>query len=465
MRRFESFVLFAGMRTGSNFLEANLNALPGVISYGEAFNPGFIGKKDQTTLLGVSLDERDADPQLLLDRMRSAGGLWGFRFFHDHDARVLESSLADPACAKIILTRNPVESYVSLKIARATGQWKLTDAKRLKTASVVFDPAEFETHLTTQQDFHLRLLHALQTTGQTAFYLDYDDLADLSVLNGIAEFLGVEARLQAVDDTLKKQNPQGLEAKVENIDEMRAALARLDRFNLSRTPSFEPRRAAGVPTAIAAAGAPLLFFPVRSGPESNVRAWLAALGSAGVLEGFAHKSLRQWKRANPTNRSFSVVRHPLLRAYCAFRGLIVSGGLAEQRRQLIRNYKAILPEPGAEFADADAERAAFLIFLHVAKLNAAGQTGVRVDPNLASQTSILQGVAGFHPLDLVIREDRLQEGLAYLAGEVGVAAPAVDIDTRWRDGLSRIHDTTLDKAAANAYPRDYAGFGFGAYAP
>jgi hypothetical protein len=68
-------------------------------------------------------------------------------------------------------------------------------------------------------------------------------------------------------------------------------------------------------------------------------------------------------------------------------------------------------------------------------------------------------------LDLVIREDRLQEGLAYLAGEVGVAAPAVDIDTRWRDSLSRIHDTTLEKAAANAYPRDYAGFGFGAYAP
>ncbi len=465
MRRFESFVLLAGMRTGSNFLEANLNALPGVTCYGEAFNPVFIGKKDQTTLLGVSLDERDADPQVLLGRMRGAGGLWGFRFFHDHDARVLEASLADPACAKIILSRNPVESYVSLKIARATGQWKLTDAKRLKTASVVFDPAEFETHLTSQQDFYLRLLRHLQTTGQTAFYLDYDDLADLSVLNGLAAFLGVEARLQAVDDTLKKQNPQDLEAKVENIDEMRGALARLDRFNLSRTPNFEPRRAAGVPTAVAAAGAPLMFFPVRSGPESNVRAWLSLLGSGGLTDGFAHKSLRQWKRENPTNRSFSVVRHPLLRAYGAFRGLIVSGKLAEQRRQLIRNYKATLPEPGAEFDNADAERAAFLVFLHVAKLNAAGQTGVRVDPNLASQSSILQGVSGFHPLDLVIREDRLQEGLSYLAGEVGVATAVVETDAKWREGLWRIHDAALEKAAANAYPRDYAGFGFGAYRP
>ena len=36
---FTSFVMFAGMRTGSNFLEANLNALPGVSCLGEVFNP------------------------------------------------------------------------------------------------------------------------------------------------------------------------------------------------------------------------------------------------------------------------------------------------------------------------------------------------------------------------------------------------------------------------------------------
>ena len=40
---FTSFVVLAEMRTGSNFLEANLNALEGVTCHGEAFNPHFIG--------------------------------------------------------------------------------------------------------------------------------------------------------------------------------------------------------------------------------------------------------------------------------------------------------------------------------------------------------------------------------------------------------------------------------------
>ena len=39
MGGFDSFVMFAEMRTGSNFLESNLNALDGVTCLGELFNP------------------------------------------------------------------------------------------------------------------------------------------------------------------------------------------------------------------------------------------------------------------------------------------------------------------------------------------------------------------------------------------------------------------------------------------
>jgi|GEM_PF-1028139 len=96
--------MFAAMRTGSNFLEANLNCLPGVTCHGEAFNPHFIGTKDQTTLFGIDLAARAADPLELLARLRQrTDGLAGFRFFHDHDPRVFDAVMADPACAKIIL--------------------------------------------------------------------------------------------------------------------------------------------------------------------------------------------------------------------------------------------------------------------------------------------------------------------------------------------------------------------------
>lgn len=451
------------MRTGSNFLEANLNALDGVTSFGEVFNPHFMGKKDQTELLGITIEEREADPIQLLHRMRDVtDGLSGFRFFHDHDVRVLDHVIGDAGCAKIILTRNPLDSYLSWKIAQATGQWKMTDAKRLKTAKGRFDAAEFEAHLMAIQGFQVTLLNRLQTAGQSAFYIDYEDLQSVAVLNGLAAFLGVEARLKTVDDTIKKQNPGSVEAKITNPEDIPAALARLDRFNLARTPNFEPRRSAAIPTVVAAADAPLLFIPVRSAPDAEVRDWLAAIGRGGLLDGFEQKTLRQWKRANIGQRSFTVIRHPLLRAHVAFREKILSGKLAAYRQTLIRAYKAVLPDPGQPFADAEAERAAFLVFLTYVKLSVAGQTGLRVDAHWASQTAVLQGFAGFQTPDMVIREDRLTEGLAFLAEEIGIDAPkTVRRDTAAAAALLAVHSDALEDAAAAAYPRDYVGFGFG----
>ena len=459
MRSFTSFVVFAEMRTGSNLLEANLNALPGVHSHGEVFNRYILGKKDRTELFGITMEDRDRDPRPLLHKLREeTEGLPGFRFFHDHDLRILDDVLPDPACAKIILTRNPLESYVSWKIAQATDQWKLTNARRLKTAKVRFDVPEFLQHLQDIQAFQLLLLNALQTTGQTAFYLDYDDLGSVEVMNGLAAFLGVEARLKSLDDTLKKQNPGPLEDKLENPEALAEAIAAVDVFNLGRTPSFEPRRAAGVPTAIASEAASLLFFPVRSGPEAVVRDWFESLGD--VVEGFEQKSLRQWKRTHPGLRSFTVIRHPLLRAHAAFRRKIVLGEAQDLRRILINGFLAELQPPGEPFASVQAERAAFRIFLTYCRLAIGGQTGARIDPSLASQTAVLQGFAGFHPMDLVIREDRLAAGLAILAAETGVAPPPGVAPDPAEAALLSIYDDSLEDAAAEAYARDYLGFGF-----
>jgi hypothetical protein len=461
---FDSFVILAGMRTGSNFLEANLNALPGVTGYGEVFNPGFIGKKNVTELFGIDLAARDANPKRMLRRLRaSTEGLSGFRLFHDHDPRVHDLVMKDRACAKIVLSRNPVDSFVSWKIARATNQWELTDAKRLRTAKARFDEAEFQGYLSQAQDFRHRVLNALQTSGQTAFFLDYDDIASVEVLNGLAAFLGVPGRLKAVDDTLKKQNPGPLDAKLENPEDLAPALARADLFGLARSPVFEPRRSAAIPNVVAARTAPLLFFPVRSGPDTAVRSWLG--GHGGLVEGFERKTLRLWKRENPGHRAFTVVRHPLLRAYVAFHGQIVSGRLADHRRVLIRDYRAKLPEEGQEFPDAKAERAAFLIFLRYAQLAVAGQAGQNVDANWASQIAIIQGFAGFHPVDLIVREDRLPQALAYLEAEVGAPPGPPPALEPVPEGLAAIHDDAVEEAAAAAYARDYAGFGFGRWQP
>lgn len=448
--------MFAEMRTGSNFLESNLNALDGVACLGELFNPHFIGKKDHTEMFGVTLADREADPMALVARARAVtAGMVGFRWFHDHDPRVFDAVMADRTCAKIVLTRNPVESYVSLKIAQATGQWKLTNPKNLKQAKARFDVAEFEAHLDTVQGFQVHLLHALQVSGQTAFYLDYDDIQDVAVLNGLAAFLGVAGRLDEVDQTLTVQNPEPLLDKVTNPAAMEQALARLDRFNLSRTPNFEPRRSAGIPGYVASRMVPLLYMPVRGGPEARVIEWMECFG--GLERDFVQKSLRQWKRGHPGHRSFTVLRHPVDRAWAAFQEAQGTGLSHEQRNVIGRVHGVAFPKQG--YGSVDEERAAFVAFLRFLKRNIAGQTGFRTAAGWATQTAVLQGFAIFNGPDAVLREDQLAEGLAWLCDGLGVAMPP--LRAALPSGLERVLDDEVEEVARDTYQRDYMGFGFG----
>ena len=116
--RFDAFILFAEMRTGSNHLEQLINSAPEVSCLGEVFNPTFIGHPNEEVLAGFDLATREKDPIGCLNALKEATpGLMGFRFFHDHDPRVLDRVIPDPRVAKIILRRNPLDSYISRKIA------------------------------------------------------------------------------------------------------------------------------------------------------------------------------------------------------------------------------------------------------------------------------------------------------------------------------------------------------------
>ena len=473
-QRFTSFVVFAEMRTGSNFLETNLNAIDGITCFGEAFNPHFIGYPSNKPILGVDLAGRDADPLSLLTAIRDkADGLGGFRYFHDHDPRVFDAIMGDAQCAKIILTRNPVDSYVSWKIARETGQWKLTDVKARKGAQIRFDGPEFEAHLEALQAFQLTLLRRLQTSGQTAFYIAYEDLQELDVINGLAAFLGVDARLEGLDKSLKKQNPSPVSSKVRNFEEMVVSLAGLDRFDLTRTPNFEPRRGPVVPSYIAAAEAPLLFMPLRGGPVAEVMHWLAALDGVSAEDlqtKMNQKDLRQWKRGHPGHRSFTVLRHPVARAHDAFCRHILSvgpGSYGQLRQTLVRRYGLPLPEegPGPGY-DVAAHRAAFAGFLTFLKGNLSGQTSVRVDAAWCTQS---QAIAGFGELclpDRLIRETDMDAELADLARGAGLSqVPPVPPAAPDRPfALADIYDDAIEALAADAYQRDYMMFGFGRWA-
>ncbi len=470
MHQFDYFVVLAEMRTGSNLLEANLNAFQSFECHGEAFNPAFIGYPNRTEILGVTQAMREGDPARLIDVIKTGStGMGGFRLFHNHDARALEVCLTDPRCAKIILTRNPAESYVSWKIAQETGQWRLTNVKRRKDAKAKFDEIEFERHITALQTFQVDVLNRLQKSGQTAFYISYEDLNDLDVINGLAQYLGSDERLEALDDALKIQNPQPLADKVANFDEMTEALARIDRFNLARTPNFEPRRGAAVPAHIVAHRAPLLYMPIKSGPEGEVHAWMAALDNASVEDlqtKMNQKALRQWMRQAKGHRSFTVLRHPAARAHAAFCQCILHrgpGSLGEVRRVLRNFYKLPIPAPGPDDSyDRRAHYLAFTAFLDFLRANLRGQTSVRVDANWATQAATLQGMAQFALPDILIREDEMTLHLGALAKQVGYpgAAPASAATPDQPYALADIYDDDIEAMIADIYQRDYIMFGW-----
>ena len=467
-RPFDSFVILAEMRTGSNFLESNLDAFPGLKCHGEAFNPHFIADPGRRELFGITQAARDADPLRLIEVMKERStGIPGFRYFHDHDPRVFDAVMADRRCAKIVLTRNVVESYVSHRIAQATDQWRLGDMKNARTAKVRFEPEGFERMLLARKAFQEKILRALQVSGQTAFYIDYEDIQNLDVINGLARFLGEKTRLEAFTGKTKKQNPQALADKVTNYDEMQKALARIDHYDLGRLPNFEPRRGPLVPSYVAGDKVPLLFMPVRGAGNQRLRRWLADMEGCApeaLHGGFSQKTLRQWKRGHPGHRSFTLLSHPVARLHRAFCRHILGegpGAYPEIRRTLREIYGLPLPEHGAP-QDADAHRAAFVAFAGWVRGNLNGQTSIRVDGAWASQGKIIQGFAQFILPDHILREDRLEQGLQAVAGEVGLAPaplPSPEPDTPF--ALEDIYDDEVEKAVRAAYQRDYMLFGFG----
>lgn len=469
-RRFDSFVIFAEMRTGSNFLESNLDLFPGLETHGEAFNPYFIVRPDMPELFGIDVKTRNENPVALFDRMKERSiGIPGFRFFHDHDRRIFERVIDDPACAKVVLTRNFVDAYVSRAIARETNQWALGNVTHAKKAKVHFDADEFAVQLGEIKAFQLEVLGRLQRSGQTAFYISYDDIRELDVINGLGRFLGEETRLEALSSKFKKQNPEPIRDKVENVAELEAAVAGITAFDLDDAPNFEPRRAANVPSFVTAAEAPLMYLPVRGGPVNEVRGWLAALDGVAeeaLVTEMRQKDLRKWKRLNPGHRSFTVLSHPALRAHRAFCTHFACGGpetFLETRQALVEHYGLVLPEgvPGPDWS-VEAHRAGFLGWLDFLRLNLAGQTPIRVDRAWASMAQIVDGFAQVVHPDLMIREHQLAEGLSRLCAEIGRDMPEVpEVAAEAPYTLDEIYDKGVEKAVHAAYQRDYMMFGFG----
>ena len=454
-------VILAGMRTGSNLLEESLGAFEGVVTHGELFNPHFFGAPGETARFGFSLAARAADPMRVVEAMTSEGAaLPVFRLFEDHDPRVLDAVLADPRAAKIVLRRPALDAWVSLKIARRTGQWWLGDERRAETARVSFDPQDFERFSQARAAFHARIGRDLRRSGQTAFEIGYDDLFDQAVIDGLAAWLGLDATKRRGRVTARVQNPTPLAERLVDPEGVAATLARLSAPDLWAQRDYEPSRGPGLRGFVACGNLPILYMPIRGAAPDPVAEWLGGQTGAGeILSAMNRKDLRRWWDDHPGHRAFTILRHPLRRAWDAFaRHIMPPDGFSDIRDLLVRRHGMVVPDDKWSLEGA---RAAFAVFLTFLRANLDGQTSVRVDASWTSQGRHLSAIAGFAAPDVVMREETLSAEIAHLAAMSGAALsgcprfPPV--------GAFAIEDITtpeIEALSARAYRRDMQRFGF-----
>lgn len=470
---FTYFAIFGAMRTGSNLLERSLDSYDGLKGLGELYNSVFVGKPKGEPLLGVTLEARNRDPVAFLRRViAETPGIPGFRIFQGHDARMIDYIARDPACAKIILRRPAVDSYVSLEIARETGQWMLTNEENRRLVKVRFDPAEYEIYRDELDAYYAMIRRKMRAAGQAPFEIAYDELRDVELLNGAAAFVGAKTMLSAAPQKIQRQNPVAWADKVTNPEEMEAYFASRPGAGGGepRTNMHVPARFSALDELVASRGFSLIYAPVAGAGAESVRRFIrkaeAASGVGGKPLATGLKGAHIARRRRRGGFVFTFIRHPALRAEDVFHRRVVAGGkhaLTSVQALLAEQYGA--PSQAEMARDAAAREVGFDAFIAFIGDNLAGRTAIREDALWASQTGLLAEYAREAPPDFIGRcENAAQDG-AFVLSRLGVGDMtgalaqefASDVAPEGAGGLiTPIREARL----MEIYARDYARLGY-----
>ena len=293
------------------------------------------------------------------------------------------------------------------------------------------------------------------------------------MINGLGQFLGAAAPLEQLCKTLKPQNPDPLPSKVANFDDMALHLANWDYFGLAQVPMYEPTRPATIGNFHACQGLPLLFMPVQGRLNRGVVDWMRQLDpDTEMLGNFTDKTLREWFAQNRGHQKFTVLHHPIERAYDIFmhRILVFSPVSMNRFRNMLRRaYGLDLPDTWEQVGAlplADIQHM-FCMFLTMIGHNLRGQTPLPENAQWASYERVLQGLSQIAVPDRLIRSRDLASALPDIAQAAGAADPlpyqSADLD--WPIALHQVVTDDIQRACEKAFARDYDLYGFSNWEP
>ncbi len=470
---FRSFAIFGAMRSGSNLLERYINQFDGLKCHGELFNPAFIGWSGQESYLGVDKAARDAVPGQLVDAIlaNDAENIPGFRIFRDHNENAIEQFLQDKSCAKIILSRDPIDSFTSLKIARKTDQWLIHDELHRKTAQIYFDISEFEEYRKIRQAYSDKIIAILKASGQEFFNIHFDQLNDAGKINELAAFLGAKTPIQDLKEIIKRQNPGALNDKIVNYAEVFEQLG-LPEPEVLRPglPVFASEKGTDLSRAYFLSEKNVIFAPIPSAPDGRIRQWLSEVDGAAPVNNFGMDAYKNWQNEHNNPIIFAVLRHPVKRAYDVFMRKIFlknAGGFAKIREALEVKFGVFLPDLDTSLEDLgydkSAHRAAFSQFLLFIHHNLNEQTDIRTDGRWRSQSDLIAAYEKLFGECEAIKETDLDFATGYFANRLALnkmpnAIPAQK--NQWLFELADIYSPEIEKLTRIAYAQDYDRFKF-----
>ena len=432
------FVILGAMRTGSNYLEKTLAGLGDTVCHGEAFNPAFLGDPRFKEVLGWTRKDRDADPLGYLHALihGDPDRIAGFRLFDGHSDVIRDFVTRDPACRVIVLRRDPVDSFVSLQIARQTGQWLLTDERRRMRARMHFDAEAFEVYRDALDAHYAEAERNIAAAGTPALQVRYEALSDPAKLREVAGHIGSRGTLPDAPSILR-QNPGSLADKVSNYREMCAYLGVVPEARPA------PVQLAGARDVLVPDLVPLAYAPI-AGPgfvaaislidrlgqhKFGVAAapWGQTTAKADLGElhpsGLDRDALAKATADRPV---FALVCHPLVRRHRLFLSDMFGRGwrYSAIRRHLVTSLDG-WPEPKKKGGAAgpltpETHLRFFLAYLAEVAQARKGEGAMVMRPDWASQQDLIAAYRGEVRIDRVARLEDIADLIDWLSDRMGV---------------------------------------------
>jgi LPS sulfotransferase NodH len=234
----QRFVILCRARTGSYLLVDLLNKFNDIKCYGEVFKKQKIElPKSVRERIGLSKNSRDDFPLFFVNKLYSLtpNKITGFKLFFTHNRMAQQYLMESPQIKKVLLTRSPVDSYVSHLVARSTNEWiKRAQIKSAPdepltensspSSQIAFDPEQFESYVKKGNKFDEWCSHTEKSTKQTFYRIRYEDVAAIEPIRKLASSLGSLDNPKQLIPSLEKQIKRPLEEVVSNYPEMKRYL-------------------------------------------------------------------------------------------------------------------------------------------------------------------------------------------------------------------------------------------------